>query len=67
MWVQTYIRLYQAHICYIGDYQRKARRNVSVVWLDLANAYGAVLHPLIRKALRAFPVNQSIIKMILII
>ena len=28
--------------------------NVSVVWLDLANAYGAVPHPLIWKALKAF-------------
>ena len=41
---------------------RKARRNVSVVWLDLANAYGAVPNPLISKALKAFHVNQGIIE-----
>ena len=43
---------------------KKARMNVSVFWLDLANSYGAVPHPLIWKALKAFHVNQSILKML---
>ena len=43
---------------------RKARSNVIVVCLDLANAYGPIPHPLILKALKAFHVNQDIITML---
>ena len=43
---------------------RKAGSNVNVVWLDLANTYGAVPHPPIWKALKAFHVNQGIIRML---
>ena len=43
---------------------REARGNVSVVWLDLANAYGAVPQPLNWKALKAFHENQGIVKML---
>ena len=43
---------------------RKARRNVSVVWLDLANAFGAIPYPLIWKSLKAFHINQGIIQML---
>ena len=42
------------------------RRDLSVVWLDLANAYGAVPHLLILKALRFYNVPDKIIKIIVI-
>ena len=41
---------------------RKARSNVRVVWLDLANEYGAVPHLLIWKTLKVFHINQSMRK-----
>ena len=45
---------------------RLNRRDLSVVWLDLANAYGAVPHVLILKALRFYNVPDKIIKIIVI-
>lgn len=45
---------------------RLNRRDLSVVWLDLANAYGAVPHLLILKALRFYNVPDKIIKIIVI-
>ena len=41
------------------------RKNLSVVWLDLANAYGAVPHVLIARALRFYNIPQKIITIIL--
>ena len=41
------------------------KRDLSVVWLDLANAYGAVPHLLIVKALRFYHVPEKIINIIL--
>ena len=45
---------------------RLNRRDLGVVWLDLANAYGAVPHLLILKALRFYNVPDKIIKIILV-
>ena len=45
---------------------RLNRRDLSVVWLDLANAYGAVPHLLILKALRFYNVPDKIIKIIVV-
>ena len=42
------------------------RRDLSVVWQDLANAYGAVPHLLILKTLRLYNVPDKIIKIILV-
>eukprot|EP00116_Pleurobrachia_bachei_P004751 sb/3465013/ len=44
---------------------RIMRRDLSVVWLDLANAYGAVPHLLIAKALRFYRVPQPIVDIVL--
>ena len=44
---------------------RIMRRDLSVVWLDLANAYGAVPHLLIIKALRFYRVPQPIVDIVL--
>ena len=41
------------------------RKDLSVVWLDLANAYGAVPHILIAKALRYYNVPTKIRELIL--
>ena len=42
------------------------RRNLNVVWLDLANAYGAVPHVLIIKALRYYNIPNKIINIIIL-
>ena len=42
------------------------RRNLNVVWLDLANAYGAVPHVLIVKALRYYNIPNKIINIIIL-
>jgi hypothetical protein len=43
-----------------------SRRDLSVVWLDLANAYGAVPHVLILRALRYYNVPDKIINIIIL-
>ena len=45
---------------------RLGRKDLAVVWLDLANAYGAVPHVLIARALRFYNVPQKIIDIILL-
>ena len=45
---------------------RLNRRDLSVVWLDLANAYGAVPHVLILRALRYYNIPDKIIKIIVV-
>ena len=42
------------------------RRDLCVVWLDLANAYGAVPHVLIIKALRYYNIPNKIINIIIL-
>ena len=42
------------------------RKDLSVVWLDLANAYGAVPHSLIIKALRYYNIPTKIINIIIL-
>ena len=42
------------------------RKDLSVVWLDLANAYGAVPHLLILRALRYYNVPTKVINIILL-
>ena len=42
------------------------RRNLNVVWLDLANAYGAVPHVLIIRALRYYNIPSKIINIIIL-
>ncbi|KAL5251266.1 hypothetical protein ACHWQZ_G016834 [Mnemiopsis leidyi] len=44
---------------------RIRKRDLSVVWLDLANAYGAVPHVLIARALRFYNVPEKVVKIIL--
>ena len=44
---------------------RMRKRDLSVVWLDLANAYGAVPHVLIARALRFYNVPEKVVKIIL--
>ncbi|XP_063695334.1 uncharacterized protein LOC134826767 [Bolinopsis microptera] len=41
------------------------KKDLSVVWLDLANAYGAVPHVLIARALRFYNVPEKVINIIL--
>ena len=42
------------------------RKDLAVVWLDLANAYGAVPHVLIAKALRFYNIPPKIVDIILL-
>ena len=42
------------------------KKDVAIVWLDFANAYGAVPHVLIARALRFYNVPQKIIDIILL-
>ena len=44
---------------------KKQKKEIHVVWLDLANAYGSVPHSLIRKALKFFHVPQKAINVIM--
>ena len=39
---------------------RKQRRHLSVVWLDLANAYGSVPHALIEYAVDFFWIPEKV-------
>ena len=43
------------------------RRDLNVVWLDLANAYGAVPHVLIIRALRYYNIPNKIINIIYLV
>ena len=45
---------------------RVNRKDLSVVWLDLANAYGAVPHVLIARALRFYNVPPKVVDIILL-
>ncbi|XP_063688236.1 uncharacterized protein LOC134821425 [Bolinopsis microptera] len=44
---------------------RVKRKDLSVVWLDLANAYGAVPHLLIVKALRFYHIPEKVINIVI--
>ena len=55
------------HATMIWDSIQKAksnRRNLDVVWLDLANAYGSVPHEMIQMSLKAYHVPENIRKML---
>ena len=39
---------------------KSEKLNLAVVWLDLANAYGSVLHQMIQLALRMYHVQEDI-------
>ena len=56
------------HISAITQLIREARVNqgeLSVVWLDMANAYGSIPHKLIEKALNHYHVPESVTSMII--
>ena len=52
-----------ALILNIIQYARKEKRDLHVVWLDLASAYGSVPHVLIEKAMRVCWIPEKVINL----